>query len=135
VRVRVRRAAVDDIIAHALEESPNECCGLLVGTADEVAWAERAHNLRSSPNRFLIDPDAHFAAIKHAREAGLAVMGTYHSHLQTGPSPSAIDLAEVSYPDFLHVIVSLADSTGGPEVRGFRFDKGTFQPVDLVFVG
>jgi proteasome lid subunit RPN8/RPN11 len=135
VRVRVRRAVINDIVGHAREESPNECCGLLVGTANEVAWAERAHNLRSSPNRFLIDPEAHFAAIKHAREAGLVVMGAYHSHPLTGPSPSAIDLAEVSYPDFVHLIVSLADATGGPEVRGFRFGTGNCQPVDLVVVG
>jgi proteasome lid subunit RPN8/RPN11 len=135
VQVRVRRAAIDDIVSHAREQSPNECCGLLVGTADEVVWAERARNLRPSPNRFLIDPDAHFAAIKHAREAGLAVMGAYHSHPLTAALPSATDLAEVSYPDFLHVIVSLAGPAGGPEARGFRFGEGNFHSVELVLVG
>ncbi len=130
--VRIRQTAVDDIVDHARAELPNECCGLLVGTADEVAWSVRASNLRQSPTRFLIDPVAHFAALKRAREAGLSVIGAYHSHPGTAASPSETDLEEVSEPGFLHLIVSLRNAGTTPEVRAFRVAGGNFRPVELV---
>jgi len=135
VRVRIRQAAIDEIVSHAREELPNECCGLLVGTADEVKWAERARNLRAGPTRFLIDPETHFAAIRRARVAGLVVMGAYHSHPRTAAWPSATDRAEDTYPEFLQLIVSLADQAGEPEVRAFRLVDGNIQSVELVLLG
>lgn len=133
--VTIRQAAVDDIVHHARSELPNECCGLLVGTPHEVVWTVRARNLRSSATRFLIDPETHFAAMKRAREAGLCVMGAYHSHPVTAASPSATDLAQASYPDFLYIIVSLLETGDGRDVRAYRFVEGNFHTVDLVLVG
>jgi proteasome lid subunit RPN8/RPN11 len=123
------------MVSHARDELPNECCGLLVGSPGEIVRAERARNLQSSPTRFLVDPSAHFAAIKRAREAGLAVTGAYHSHPRTAAWPSATDVAEIVDTDLLHVIVSLADRPAGPDVRAFRFQDGNFQPIEIVLVG
>lgn len=130
--MRIRQSAIDDLVSHAREESPRECCGLLIGRADEIAVIERARNLRSSPVRFLIDPEAHFAAIRRARAAGLAVVGAYHSHPKSPACPSAADRAEISYPEFLHVIVSLGDELREPDVRAYRLEAGNFRPVELV---
>ena len=135
MRVRIRQAALNEIVSHAREELPNECCGLLVGTADEVTWAERARNLKAGPTRFLIDPEAHFAAIRRARAAGLVVMGAYHSHPRTPAWPSDTDRAEDTYPEFLKVIVSLAGQAGEPDVRAFRVEDGNIQSVELVLLG
>jgi [CysO sulfur-carrier protein]-S-L-cysteine hydrolase len=135
VEVRVGREVVEAMISHAREEAPNECCGLLVGRPDEVAWSVRSPNLDASATRFLIDPETHFAAMRRARAAGLAVMGTYHSHPLTSAVPSAADLAEVTYPEFLHVIVSLATRDRNADVRGFRLTGGNFEPVELVLIG
>jgi proteasome lid subunit RPN8/RPN11 len=123
------------MVSHAREESPNECCGLLIGGAFEITGIERARNLRSSPVRFLIDPEAHFAAIKRARATGLDVVGAYHSHPDSAALPSSTDHAEVSYPEFLHVIVSLADDSTAPEVRAYRLVEGNFEAVELVVLG
>jgi proteasome lid subunit RPN8/RPN11 len=59
-------------------------------------------------------------------------MGTYHSHPLTSAWPSATDRAEISYPEFLHVVVSLADKETGPDVQAFRRVEGNFQVVELV---
>jgi proteasome lid subunit RPN8/RPN11 len=130
--MRIRQSAIDDMVSHAHAESPNECCGLLIGSAEEIAAIERARNLQSSRARFLIDPEDHLAAIRHARAAGLAVMGAYHSHPHSAARPSATDRAEISYPEFLQVIVSLADDQREPDVRAYRLEEGNFQPVELV---
>jgi proteasome lid subunit RPN8/RPN11 len=133
--MRIRPSAIDDMVSHARQESPNECCGLLIGEALEITGVERARNLRSSPVRFLIDPEAHFAAIRRARAEGVAVIGAYHSHPDSAARPSATDRAEVSYPEFLYVIVSLGDDWTAPEVRAYRLVEGNFEPVELVVLG
>lgn len=133
--IRIRRAALDDMVSHARAESPNECCGLLIGIGDEVVQVARARNLRPTPDRFLIDPEAQFEAIRRARTAGLAVLGAYHSHPQSAASPSATDRSEVGSPELLCVIVSLEDDRRGPDVRAYRIEEGNFRPVALVVRG
>jgi proteasome lid subunit RPN8/RPN11 len=121
---------VDEIVAHARSASPGECCGMLVGRAGTAAAgaaivnAVRARNLAASPNRFLIDPKDHLEARRQARAEGLQVVGFYHSHPHSAPEPSATDIAEASYADHLHLIVSLLPPS--PEVRLYRLDGGRF---------
>ena len=100
-------AALDDMLQHARDEAPNECCGLLVGRRGVLERALRARNLQSSPTRYLIDPEDYFAAIRAARSEGRRVIGAYHSHPASAPAPSPSDIAEATGgPDFLYVIVS-----------------------------
>jgi proteasome lid subunit RPN8/RPN11 len=126
--VRVRSQVLEDVAAHARDEAPLECCGLLIGVPDRIDAALRAHNLLVSPTRFELDPVDHFDAIRRARESGLAVVGVYHSHPASPPVPSPRDVAEASYPDFLYLIAGLP----GGEVRAYRIAGGNFRPVALV---
>jgi proteasome lid subunit RPN8/RPN11 len=104
--VRVDPEVLDDIVAHARGAVPGECCGLLIGSRTHVSAAARTRNLSAHGTRYLVDPAAHFAAIRRARAAGLQVVGAYHSHPLTPARPSATDL-EDALPDFLYLIVSL----------------------------
>jgi [CysO sulfur-carrier protein]-S-L-cysteine hydrolase len=127
--VKVRQDALDRIVAHAMEEKPNECCGLLIGTPELVQEAVRARNARRSPTKFQVEPADHFAAIRRARAAGLEVVGAYHSH-PNGPSgPSEIDRVRLNDPTMVHVIVSLAHGTR--TVRAFRFSDGNFSQLEF----
>jgi proteasome lid subunit RPN8/RPN11 len=132
--VKIRRTVLDDVLAHARDEAPNECCGLLLGDSDQVERARRARNLRESPTRFLIDPADHFAALREAREAGLRVVGAYHSHPRSPSVPSETDLAEAVDTELLHLIASCAVPGTSDEVRGFRLLGGNFREVRLVLV-
>jgi desampylase len=133
--IRIRQATLDEMVSHARAESPNECCGLLIGSADAIVQVARARNLRPSPDRFLIDPEAQFEAIRRARAAGLAVLGAYHSHPQSAASPSATDRSEVGCQEGLCVIVSLEHDSRALEVRAYRLEGGNFRPVALVVRG
>jgi proteasome lid subunit RPN8/RPN11 len=117
VNVRIPAAVIADMLAHARAESPNECCGLLVGRRGVVTRAVRARNLEAGPTRYLIDPQDHIDAMKAAREEGLQVVGAYHSHPAHpagAPVPSPSDIAEASGgPDFLYVIVAPMTGTVG----------------------
>ena len=127
----IERAAVEMVIAHARDEAPDECCGLLLGSATRIERAHRANNLDASPSRFLIDPQDHFDAIRAARAAGRQVVGVYHSHPSTAAAPSATDLADATYTEYAYVIVSLASDR--PDVRLFRLQAGQFveEPLEV----
>ena len=112
---------ISDMLAHAREDSPRECCGLLVGKGSQVARSVRARNLDAKATRYLIAPEDHFAAIRSARAIGLDVIGAYHSHPSSAPVPSETDIAEADNgPDFLYVIVSLVND----EVEAYRIADG-----------
>ena len=128
--MKIRQTALAKIVAHAVEDLPNECCGLLIGTADMVEDATRARNVKRSRTRFQVEPADHFAAIRRARAAGFEIVGAYHSH-PSGPSgPSDTDRARLTDPSMFHVIVSLAHGTR--TVRAFRLNDGNFSPLELV---
>jgi [CysO sulfur-carrier protein]-S-L-cysteine hydrolase len=128
--LQIRRAAVDAVIAHAREEAPLECCGLLIGVPGLVEEALRTRNVRQSATTYLVNPADHFAAIRRARTERRTILGAYHSHPRTSAVPSPSDLREALYGDFLYVIVSLADPRAA-DLRGYRLDAGAFVPAPL----
>ena len=122
--MNIAKAALDAIVAHAREALPGECCGLLIGTPARIDSAHPARNLEAGATRFLIDPRDHFAAVHAARESKRFVIGVYHSHPNSPATPSAADLAEASYDDYVYLIVSLAREP--PEARLYRLEEGVF---------
>lgn len=128
--MKIRQDVLTKIVAHAVEDLPNECCGLLIGTADIVEDASRARNTKRSRTKFQVEPADHFAAIRRARAAGFEIVGAYHSH-PSGPSgPSETDRVRLTDPSMFHVIISLAHGTR--TVRAFRLNDGNFSPLELV---
>jgi proteasome lid subunit RPN8/RPN11 len=119
--VIILREARDAIVAHALEASPNECCGILLGQTGWITIAVRARNLQESRTRYLIDPRDHIAACRTAREQQLDVIGFYHSHPHSAAEPSDSDVAEASYPEAVYLIVGLCGER--PEVRAFMLGE------------
>jgi proteasome lid subunit RPN8/RPN11 len=129
----MRRAVRDAVIAHAREEAPLECCGLLLGTPALVEEAVRAVNLRHSTTAYLVDPADHFAAIRRARAEGRAVLGAYHSHPRSPAVPSPVDVREAHDRTFVYLIVSLADDRS-PDLRAYRLDAARLVETPLLDV-
>jgi proteasome lid subunit RPN8/RPN11 len=117
---------IADVEAHARDTAPEECCGLLLGTADAIDASVRARNLADDrQRRYRIDPRDHFSAIRKARLLGLEVVGAYHSHPASSAIPSDTDRAE-AFDAFVFVIV------GPSETRAWRLSSGNFTEVPLV---
>ena len=127
--MRIQSAVLGAIVAHARREAPHECCGLLIGTEDSIEDAVAAANVRASDVSFLVSPEDHFGAIRHARATGRSVVGAYHSHPRSSAVPSATDIAEANDPGLLHVIVSLA--TDPPDVRAWRITDAAVAEVGI----
>jgi proteasome lid subunit RPN8/RPN11 len=118
------------IVAHAADAAPRECCGLLVGTRCRVDESVPTRNVDPNPTRFRINPAEHIDLNRRLRGSGRTVVGVYHSHVRSAAEPSDSDVAEASYPEFVHVIVSLAGESQ-TAVRAFRIAAGVVTPLAL----
>jgi [CysO sulfur-carrier protein]-S-L-cysteine hydrolase len=125
--VRISRAHRDELIAHAREDAPNECCGYLRAEDGRVAEVFRAENPRKSPYGYELDHKSLFAA-NQLDDEGHEV-GIYHSHPKSPAEPSQTDINLAHYPHWTYLIVSLA---GEPEVRAWRIADGSVEEEDLV---
>jgi proteasome lid subunit RPN8/RPN11 len=120
---------LDAVIAHARQEKPAECCGILLGDSQTIVRAVPVRNVAASPTRYALDPAEHIAVRREARALGLEVIGFYHSHPATAAEPSPTDVAEATYVDHLFLIVSLSGEP--PDVRLFRWNGAAFQQISL----
>jgi proteasome lid subunit RPN8/RPN11 len=121
------------MIAHAREEAPNECCGLLAGQPRRVDEVVPCTNLDASPVRFRLDPKQHIDTNRRLRGSASAVVGAYHSHPASPAMPSETDVAEAHYPEFVWIIVSLARAEA-PDVRAYSIVGGVVMPVEIVLL-
>lgn len=130
--MRIAQSLIDEIVAHAREDLPNECCGL-IGGADETAQSVyRAHNEFASPFSYRIEgADQYRILEKEMRGRSEELLAIYHSHTKSPAYPSQTDLNEaVSWPDQVYLIVSLADSRS-PEVKAYWLKDKKIRDVEL----
>jgi len=87
---------------------PREACGLLLGRREGArVVVERvvvARNVAQDVERFEVDPRDHLQAQRDARDAGLDVVGAWHSHVHGPATPSVSDARE-ALPGWVHAIV------------------------------
>jgi [CysO sulfur-carrier protein]-S-L-cysteine hydrolase len=109
---------LDDLIAHARELAPYECCGFLAGNGNTVSRQYRIRNVvsldgaseaaafdeaklrhlaRLSPEEraeiaFIMDAQEMFQAVKDMRKNGLTLQVVYHSHPHDPARPSVTDI-------------------------------------------
>src|SRR5688572_13626451 len=114
----IHQHVIDAVIAHARDDAPNECCGLLGGRGATIDALMRARNLNQSATEYLVDPRDHFAAIRLWRTEGREVVGAYHSHPSSPAVPSATDVRAALDAAFAYVIVSLQDADR-PDLRAY----------------
>jgi proteasome lid subunit RPN8/RPN11 len=124
--VRISRADWDELVAHAREDAPNECCGYLRARDGTVEQVVRAANERNSPYGYELDHRSLFA-VNELDDDGYEV-GIYHSHPRSPAEPSQTDINLAHYPDWTYWIVSLAHD---PEVRVWRIADGRVEEEQL----
>ena len=139
--MQIRADVVKAITAHARRERPRECCGILLGTADELVEAVAAENVASEPLRsYEVSPADHIAQIRRCRDAaktdegGLKVVGVYHSHPHSAPVPSPTDLDQ-AYEEYVYLLAGPADDSAQLEIRAYRFTGERFVEFPLTVTG
>lgn len=127
------RAVRAAIVRHARREAPNECCGFLVGSGRRVQFAMPLDNVDTRPRvRYRIDERRHIEVRRWLRQLAppLEIVGVYHSHPKSEAFPSATDIADAHYPEWIFAIVSLAKAR--PDVGLFRISRGRAERLQVV---
>ena len=127
--MRISRSLVDELIAHAREDAPNECCGMVAADDGRAVEVYRAANAAASPLRYEIDGAEQYRIQMEIDDAGLDLGAIYHSHTRSKPYPSQTDINLAFYPEALYVIVGLAGDE--PEVRAFYIRDGQVAEAEL----
>jgi proteasome lid subunit RPN8/RPN11 len=131
--VRIARELVDEIVAHAREEAPNECCGMVAAQDARAVRVYRATNAAASPLRYEIEPRDQYRIEMAIEDAGMELGAIYHSHTRSAPYPSQTDVNLAFHPHALYLIVGLAGDE--PELRAFRIVDGRVDEAELEIEG
>ncbi len=136
-QLQIPRRIFEAMLAHALAERPNECCGLLAGDVQEVGGQSVGRvarhyplvNVAEDPSKeYLSDDRAMFEAVRDMRRDVIDVLAVYHSHPTSEPLPSRKDLAQNYSPDVVNLIVSLVGEE--PRVRGWWLTETDYHEAD-----
>ena len=136
--LRISKQVGDQLISHAFEESPNECCGLLLGQdgkdSSKITEISQITNIMKSPTRYQMDPQEYVHAWQEAERRSMDVLACYHSHTRGAEGFSETDrrlAMENGWIDFPFVLVVLHDQTN-PKILAFTVNlSGTVEEIPL----
>jgi proteasome lid subunit RPN8/RPN11 len=125
------------IISHARAAAPQECCGLIGGSANgHTQTIYPAKNVAADP---LVTYEAAaedlFAAQRAMRERGEQLLAIYHSHPRARtPEPSPTDVRLAYYPSAVYFIAGLGNDE--PCLRAFCIDErtGSWEAIDYEII-
>lgn len=127
--MKFTQSQIDEMVAHARDDVPNECCGV-VGSKDGVAQeVHRAVNAAASPLRYEIDSEDFLRIYNLIDDADQEVGAIYHSHTRSAAYPSQTDINLALWPDSLYIIVSLAAEEA--DVKAFAIVDRKVEEVTL----
>lgn len=124
---------------HCLAVAPEEACGILVGRREGgepvVLLAAACRNAYPGDRRkhFLIDPEQQIEVQRAAREAGLEILGFYHSH-HNGSAQFSEEDRRQAHPYVSNVILALREGALA-EVRSWRIGAGGAAEEEPVVAG
>ncbi len=121
---------IDEMVAHAKEEAPNECCGIIAGANGDARRVFRALNSEASPYRYSVDPKDLFRIYRECEENDWNFLAIYHSHTASEAYPSPTDVRLAFWPEAYYILVSLQDDAN-PVVRAFRILDGSVSEEEL----
>jgi proteasome lid subunit RPN8/RPN11 len=132
--MRIAQSLIDEMVAHAREDLPNECCGMVGGKGDVATSVYRAENEFASPLRFGVASGDLFRITQtEMPDRDEELVAIYHSHTATPafPSQTDVNMAEKSWPDAVWIIVSL-ENPDEPDVKGYWLKDLEIADAELV---
>lgn len=115
---------------------PHEACGFFAGHEDgnvrvvEDLWEVPNVSRENLKRRFVVDPRDYMKAEQRAQEAGLQLLGIFHSHPEHPAVPSEHDLRSAQ-PFFSYVIVSVMGGRTA-DIRSYRLGNDTFETEEVI---
>jgi proteasome lid subunit RPN8/RPN11 len=135
--ITLEPAHANEIVKHARDSAPHECCGLIGGSHDgQARTLYRMRNVAADPFvTYEAAPEDLFAAQRSMRERGESLLAIYHSHPRSAdPKPSATDVRLAYYPTAVYFIVGLGGAQ--PSLGAFRISEraGRWEPAEYEII-
>jgi len=89
----IEKHYIDEMIAHAHQEGPIECCGVLGGRDGRVLKLYQATNAEHSRYCYNIESQDLFRINRECEENGWQFLAIYHSHPDSQAYPSPTDVS------------------------------------------
>jgi [CysO sulfur-carrier protein]-S-L-cysteine hydrolase len=126
--VRIARELLDEIVAHAREDAPNECCGMVAARDGRAVRVYRAQSKDPSSLRYDIEPNDLNRIVTEIEDEGNELAAIYHSHTRSEPYPSQTDVNLALTPDrsaqwwpgTRYLIVGVAGDEADPRLWDIR---------------
>jgi [CysO sulfur-carrier protein]-S-L-cysteine hydrolase len=134
----IERSIVDQIVAHARADHPDEACGVVagpIGSDRPVRFVPMA-NAERSPTFYRFDSMEQFKVWREMDDRDEEPVVIYHSHTATEAYPSRTDISYASEPNAHYVLVSTR-SSDETDFRSYRIIDGevTEEEVTVVETG
>lgn len=137
--IHIPRNVYDEMTAHAKEDYPNECCGVITGINTKVrkvfaSYRVKNLNTERTEDRYAVDPREINLIDKEARVEGIEIIGFYHSHPDHPDRPSEFD-REMGQAGYSYVIISV-NKGGGISARAWTIqgENGPFSEETIKVV-
>ena len=137
--LKLPMAMVEEMVEQALDELPNEACGIIAGQDGVAMRLYRTRNSEANPFRYNIDPRDLLRITRELDDQGWEVLVIYHSHVASAayPSPTDVRLAQWPgeppgdlYPGAYYVLVSLQNREA-PVVRAYSIHLGEVSEAEI----
>ena len=133
--LQIRRELVDEIVAHARRDHPDEACGVIAGPegADSPERFIPMINAARSPTFYEFESGDLFRLYRDMDANDEVPVVVYHSHTATDAYPSRTDVSYASEPEAHYVLVSTKDPDTH-QFRSYRIVDGviTEEPVKVL---
>jgi proteasome lid subunit RPN8/RPN11 len=116
-----------ELVAHAQEEDPNVCCGLVVLRDGVAERYERGRNAAASPYRFELEVEPELWFLE---DEGYE-LAVFHSHLSAPPRPSRTDVENIGLWEHKpYLIYCVKDD----DLAAWTIQDGQIAPLGLAAV-
>ncbi|TKK90084.1 M67 family metallopeptidase [Herbidospora galbida] len=123
----ISRELVDQIIAHATADHPDEACGVIAGRNGVPERFVPMENAERSPTFYRFDSMEQFRVWRDMDDNDEEPVVIYHSHTATEAYPSRTDVSYASEPGAHYVLYSTALT----QFRSFRIVDGVIEEEDV----
>ena len=124
------RAMVDQVLAHARRDHPDECCGVISVKDGAAARLVEMENAERSPTGFTFDSAEWLRVYRDLDDADEEPWVVYHSHTMTEAYPSRTDVRWSETAGFPYWLL-VSTRSDEDEVRAFTIEEGVVTEVTL----
>jgi proteasome lid subunit RPN8/RPN11 len=113
-----------ELHAHAAEEAPNECCGVIVLREGVAERYVRGRNALASPYRYELEIDP---AVWFLEDEGYE-LAVFHSHISSPARPSRTDVENIGlWAGKPYLVYSIRHA----DLAAFRIEDGQIEEVPV----